>query len=282
MKSFTKEDIIQYYDLTKVHYQRAWDLSESRSMHYGFKNKSSDSFRDSLQNMNWAMADYVGINKHDRVLDAGCGIGGSSFFLANEYACKVTGISLSKDQIEEARVHLEELKLEELEFMVADFTDLPFEDSSFDVIWALESLVHCENKQNFFKEANRVLKPGGKIILGEYLRNNRSYSKKEEALLTKWLNAWAIKEIDYISDYEKLVLNLGYNAIKHKNITENIRYSSWRMFYGSWFLFVLSKLYKIYNPNVTQFADQHYKGLYYQYLCLRQNLWSYWLICIEK
>jgi len=282
MTSFSKEDIIEYYDLTKVHYRRAWDLNDSRAMHYGYKKNESDTFRQSLHNMNEAMSSFAKVQEGEIVLDAGCGIGGSSFFLANDQACEVVGISLSQDQILEANKHKTECPNEDVKFEIGDFTDLKYEDNTFDVIWALESLVHAEEKENFFSEAFRVLKPGGRIILGEYVRNQEFFKPKDEQLLKSWLNAWAIKDIESIETYRSFGENYKFSKFKEKNIDRQISSSSYRMFYGSWFLFILSKGYKLFNPNVSRFADQHYKGMFYQYKAFKKQLWSYHLICFQK
>jgi cyclopropane fatty-acyl-phospholipid synthase-like methyltransferase len=282
MKSFSPEDIIEYYDMTKVHYRRAWDLSESRAMHYGYKLNPSDSFRESLHNMNQEMAAFANIQPYDEVLDAGCGVGGSSYYLADDLSCKVIGISLSEDQIQEAQKLQAEYLEVDVKFELGDFTNLKYQDNSFDVIWALESLVHSEQKDQFFSEAFRVLKPGGRVIIGEYIRNKIRFSTREEKLLKRWLNAWAIKDIETIESYRSLAQKHQFASFIERNIDKHIGSSSWRMFYGSWFLFVLSKGYKLFNPKVSRFADQHYKGMYYQYRCFKKQLWSYHLICIQK
>lgn len=282
MKSFNNEDIIEYYDLTKVHYRRAWDLRDSGAMHYGYKTKASDSFRESLENMNVVMASFANINLGEIVLDAGCGVGGSSLFLANEYDCQVVGISLSSDQIVEAQKNKAKFPGIDVMFELGDFTKLKYNDHTFDVIWALESLVHAEQKDGFFSEALRVLKPGGRIILGEYVRNQKTFQPKEEKYLSSWLNAWAIKDIETLETYKGFAEKYNFASFSERNINTHISASSWRMFYGSWFLFVLSKGYKFFNPKVSRFADQHYKGMYYQYLAFKKKLWSYHLISYQK
>src|SRR5919112_1843604 len=50
------------------------------------------------------------------------------------------------------------------DFLEASYFDMPFEDNSADVVWAIESVCHAKDKFQFYKEAFRVLKPGGKLI----------------------------------------------------------------------------------------------------------------------
>jgi tocopherol O-methyltransferase len=77
---FTNQDIADYYDQTEIHYRRAWDLEASLAMHYGYWKEDTSSFRESLQHMNEALAHMADIKRDDKVLDAGCGVGGSSIF----------------------------------------------------------------------------------------------------------------------------------------------------------------------------------------------------------
>jgi cyclopropane fatty-acyl-phospholipid synthase-like methyltransferase len=283
MPFFTQEQIAEYYDRTQIHYQRAWDLNNSLAMHYGYTDEEVRSFRPSLANMNRQMADYAQIKQGERVLDAGCGVGGSAIFLAKSLGCEVSGISLSEAQIEQAQENAATHQLSHLlDFSCQNFTQTTFPDASFDVVWGLESVVHQEDKTVFLQEAKRLLKPGGIIILGEYIKAPRVLKKEEELLLNKWLEAWAVAPIVRLTDFEESVKELDFTAMRSENITKNIRKSSWRMFYGSFFLAVLSRLYRWYNPKVSFFADNHYKGLYYQYPALRKQLWDYYFICITK
>lgn len=283
MPLFTQEQIAEYYDRTQVHYQRAWDLNHSLAMHYGYTDEVIKSFRPSLANMNAQMAKYAEIKTGESVLDAGCGVGGTAIFLAKTLGCQVTGISLSAEQVNQAKQNAETNGLNHLlSFSQQNFNQTKFPDASFDVVWGLESVVHEENKSAFLKEAKRILKPGGRIILGEYIKAPRPLSEKEDALLNKWLAAWAVPPIVRLTDFEEAVEAVQFSEMRIKNITDHIRKSSWRMYYGSYFLAVLSRLYRWYNPKVSFFADNHYKGLRYQYPALRKGLWDYYFICIKK
>jgi len=275
-KNYSNKEIVDYYDRTEVHYRRAWDLQHSLAMHYGYWNAETKNFRESLRQLNVELAAYAGIHSGDRVLDAGCGVGGSSIFLAKELNCSTTGITLSQKQVESASRNAAENGVEELaKFQVADFTSLPFDSNSFDVVWAVESVVHSPQKATFFKEAFRVLKKGGRLVLGEYLKTERAISQKEQQMLLNWLNAWAIHDLNIEEEYRQFAEQAGFASFECRDITSHIRKSSWRMYYGSFFLKALSAGYRLYNPGVSYFADNHHHGLYYQYPALKRQLWTY-------
>ena len=106
------------------------------------------------------MAEVAKIKSSDAILDAGCGIGGSSIFLAERIGCSVTGISLSERQVNKAKELAIEKKVEaNVDFKVMNFCVTNFPDENFDVVWGCESICYADDKEQFIKEAYRVLKP---------------------------------------------------------------------------------------------------------------------------
>src|SRR5436853_637170 len=115
------KNIVDYYTSTENAYKDSWDLNESLAIHYGYWDKKVRSFPQSLQRMNEVMMETAAILPGQMVLDAGCGVGGSSIFLAAKGA-KVTGISLSERQVEQARVNARTKGLkDQTQFLVMDY-----------------------------------------------------------------------------------------------------------------------------------------------------------------
>ena len=282
-KHYSPVDIAEYYDKTEVHYRRGWDLSHSLAMHYGYWDEKTKDFRHSLHRMNETLASFGGLSAGERVLDAGCGVGGSSIFLAKEVGCHLVGISLSNQQIQRAEENARQLGVSSrTHFMKADYRATPFAPDSFDVIWALESAVHDPEKHDFFSEASRILRPGGRLIMGEYIKADQPMKPQDKRLFHKWLDAWAISDLTTLSQLISVAATYGLAPLAVKEITPHIRKSSWRMYYGSFFLGLLSGGYRLYNPKVSYFADNHYKGLRYQYPALRKQLWQYYFVSLVK
>lgn len=102
-----------------------------------------------------------------KVLDIGCGIGGAARFVAATYGVAVTGIDLTPEFIETARElsAAAEMKGDPV-FVTGSATDLPFDDGLFDVAFTIHAAMNIEDKAGMYREAARVLKPGG--IFGIY------------------------------------------------------------------------------------------------------------------
>ncbi len=107
------------------------------------------------------------LNQSTKVLDVGCGAG----FLSNELAkqgLQVTGVDLSEESLKIAAKH-DSTKC--VHYQTADAYKLPFGDSTFDVLTAMDFLEHVENPDQVIKEFSRVLKPNGIFIFHTFNRN---------------------------------------------------------------------------------------------------------------
>jgi len=99
------------------------------------------------------------------VLDVGCGIGGPSRMLADEYNCQVTGIDLSHEYIRTARGLSELVGLQDkTDYLWSNALDLPFENGSFDVVWTQHVQMNIRHKLKFYSEIERVLTEQGTFI----------------------------------------------------------------------------------------------------------------------
>lgn len=100
-----------------------------------------------------------------RVLDVGCGIGGSARFLASEYGARVSGIDLTPEFVNVGRQLNDLIGVgDEIDLQVASALELPFEDEVFDMVWTEHVQMNIEDKTRFYGELWRVLKPGGKLV----------------------------------------------------------------------------------------------------------------------
>ena len=105
----------------------------------------------------------------DNVLDVGCGTGPVIELLSKKYPEKhFVGLDITSAMIEVAQSK----KLPNAEFIVGDAENLPFGDGGFDAVLCANSFHHYPNPGAFLREAHRVLRPGGKLVLRDYTSND--------------------------------------------------------------------------------------------------------------
>ena len=139
-----------------------------------------------------------------KVLDVGCGIGGSARILARDYNLEVIGISISPAQIARAT----ELTPQGLpcRFEVMDALDLQLADHSFDAVWSVEAGPHMPDKQQYADELLRVLKLGGLLAVADWNRRDPSdgaMTKTERKVMRQLLNQWAHPEFASIAGFQQ-------------------------------------------------------------------------------
>jgi MPBQ/MSBQ methyltransferase len=147
------------------------------------------------------------------VLDVGCGIGGSSRILAQDYGFAVTGITISPQQVERAR-QLTPKGLN-VQFQVDDAMALSFPDASFDVVWSIEAGPHMPDKAVFAQELMRVLKPGGVLVVADWnQRDDRKIPLNfwERSVMQQLLDQWSHPAFASIEGFAELLEETGFAA----------------------------------------------------------------------
>lgn len=140
--------IEEYYSSTARDYSFLWD---KRNIHFGYRDGNTTGHIDSLNNMNRQVALLARLRASARVLDAGCGVGGLSLWLADKYGAEVDGITVCAEQVESARQFAEQDNLNErTAFHQMDYTCTDFQDDAFDAVVAIESVCYAKDKGALF------------------------------------------------------------------------------------------------------------------------------------
>ncbi|MFN5856197.1 MAG: methyltransferase domain-containing protein [Pseudanabaenaceae cyanobacterium] len=199
--AWTEDGILEFYWGEHIHLG-----------HYGNPPHRKD-FLGAKADFVHEMVRWGGLDKlpaETTVLDVGCGIGGSSRILARDYNFKVTGVTISPQQVKRAQ----ELTPPEVTatFMVNDAMALSFPDHSFDVVWSVEAGPHMADKAAFAKELLRVLKPGGILVVADWnQRDDRQVPLNlwEKPVMRQLLDQWSHPAFSSIEGFAETLAATG-------------------------------------------------------------------------
>lgn len=169
--AWTQDGILEYYWGEHIHL----GYYSKEEMEAGYKKKdfiqAKYDFVDEMMKFGGIDAE---VGKEVKVLDVGCGVGGTSRYLAKNIGpkAKVTGITLSPNQVKRAKELAKEQNVPNSDFCVMNALEMEFPDNSFDIVWACESGEHMPDKKKYIGEMMRVLKPGGKFVMATWCQRD--------------------------------------------------------------------------------------------------------------
>lgn len=177
-----------------------------------------------------------------RILDAGCGVGGASIFIAKQTGATVHGISLVPEQITSAEINAKKANVETLtSFAVMDYTKTTFPDNYFDVIFGIESICYSYPKEKFLSEAKRILKKTGKLIIVDGYKIRPEKNATEKSISKNFCQGWKLEEMIEESSMAQKIKNIGFKLTKKLDKTNSLSLSKkrfyWLVFFGQLFPF---------------------------------------------
>ncbi|NET70532.1 MAG: methyltransferase domain-containing protein [Sphaerospermopsis sp. SIO1G2] len=215
------QQIQQFYDASSGLWEQIWG-EHMHHGYYGADGKQQKERRQAQIDLIEEVLKWSKINHTERILDVGCGIGGSSLYLTQKFHAQVTGITLSPVQADRATQRATEANLNgSSNFQVANAQEMPFADNSFDLVWSLESGEHMPDKIKFLQECYRVLKPGGTLIFVTWCHrhtNQLPLTADEQKHLQEIYRVYCLPYVISLPEYE---------AIAHQLPLNNIRTADW-------------------------------------------------------
>ncbi len=161
----------------EAHYRPNWELTQAHGLsayNCGYAAKRGDgTFDEHQRSLVWQLLGDTTINEQTAVLDVGCGIGGPASWIFDRFhPASMVGVEFLASSVRAADA-LWEAKSERPVFIQGDAHRLPLGDASVDVVFNLESALHYANKDIFISECRRVLKPGGRLCLGDITTDHK-------------------------------------------------------------------------------------------------------------
>ena len=199
--------IADFWDKTS----RGWQTIWGPHIHHGYFETDRETPVEAQENLLEKLAALLAISPHHEILDAGCGLGGSSLYLAKKYGARVTGITLSPKQVEMASSLARQERVERVLFKVEDALSLTsFPDNTFDLVWSLESCEQFYDKPLFIRQAFRVLKPGGQFLLATWCSDADAYEGRQARRYRQLCVSLQLPYMPTIHRYEAFLKGEGF------------------------------------------------------------------------
>ncbi|MFC1413552.1 methyltransferase domain-containing protein [Streptacidiphilus sp. N1-12] len=206
----------RYYDITLDLYEDLW----GEHVHHGFWDPGE------VPGLNGAdrhaatdrlvreLVDFAGVPAGAAVFDLGCGIGGPALHLAGALGCTVEGVTLSAQQAARANEKAEANGVaDRARFHQRDGLANGYPDQAFDVVWALESLMHLPDRAAFFAEALRLLRPGGTLAVATWSVRDGELTEDEQELVRQILQHQVMPDFSSLEEHEQLARAAGFTDV---------------------------------------------------------------------
>ena len=176
------------------------------------------------------IADAGRMSRGQTVLDCGFGFGDQDILWANEYEPeRIIGLNITASQVARARQRFADAGLtDRVDLREASATKMPVDDASIDLVTALESAFHFKNRDDFFREALRVLRPGGSLVVADILPMPRAADVAMR--LRQWLSWYLVasrfnipQQNRYLApEYVERLRATGFEGIRLESIRDDV------------------------------------------------------------
>lgn len=217
MTASLQQQIREFYDASSGLWEQVW----GEHMHHGYYGATGSDRKDRRQAQIDLIEELIAwgqVQQAENILDVGCGIGGSSLYLAEKFNARATGITLSPVQANRAIDRARAANLSDrTQFLVADALSTPFADNSFDFVWSLESGEHMPDKARFLQECYRVLKPGGTFLMATWCHRSIDLlplTADEQNHLSDIYRVYCLPYVISLPQYESIARSIGFAQIR--------------------------------------------------------------------
>jgi tocopherol O-methyltransferase len=210
-------DIQRHYDSLSGFYQLLW----GPHIHHGYWQADETSAEAQVKLID-RLAERLAISADHRVLDVGCGLGGSSCWLAATFGCSVLGVTLSPVQVEMARKRASEARIaDRVQFRSLDANRLDLSAETFDRIWIIECSEHLHDKRAFFCDCARLLRRDGRLGLCVWLKGDTTKPENDTAV-REICRAMLCPSLATMREQVAMLRTAGFEDIEAEDITSHV------------------------------------------------------------
>ncbi len=223
-----EENVVDFYRKNWPLLVKLWQVDKTYCIHHGYYEKGKRTHIQSVENMNNFVGQLLCLDSKEKqtkkILDAGCGIGGTITYLAKKYPnVNFTGITIIPEHVEIAKALAKEKQVDyNTNFLLGDFNNTSFSSNQFDAVFSIESISYAPLKDTIIQEMYRILKPRGLLVIVDGFRNNVQLSRFFINIY-KWLcKSWGQPNFVPLEEFKDTLKKNGFQEIEIRDITKNI------------------------------------------------------------
>ncbi len=209
--------VAAHYDELDPFYRSIW----GDHVHHGYWISGKEAADEAVLNLTHVIAQRAGIVAGTRVCDIGCGYGATAIILARDYGANVTGITVSRTQFELARSALRDAN--NPSFLLGNALENGLPSASFDSVIAIESSEHMPDKPKFFTEAQRLLRPQGRITVAAWLTREQPHAGEVRLLLEPICVEGRLPSLASASEYQQWLSDAGFHDVTFTDVTARVQ-----------------------------------------------------------
>jgi tocopherol O-methyltransferase len=217
----TAEAVAVHYDELDPFYREIW----GDHVHHGYWATGRETAAEAADALVDLVANHLVLAPHLRVCDIGCGYGATAQRLAEQHQVDVVGVTISAAQA--ARGHARTPHAGSVTIRQQDWLTNDFSANAFDRAYAIESSEHMGEKQRFFAQAFRTLRPGGRLVVCAWLARTDPRAWEVRHLLEPICREGRLPGMGDEDDYRRMGQQAGFEIIGLDDVGDHVQRTWW-------------------------------------------------------
>ncbi len=189
------------------------------SLHLAMVDREGESHTEGTLRTKNFLAEQINLGPDDLLVDLASGYGDASLWLSAHFGCQVVALNLIhiQNKIALDNAHHAEHN-ERLRVIEGDYNHVPIQSGVADVVWTQESLLHAEDRSRVLREAARILKPGGTLLLTDILQLDMMEAE-EQRLIYERVN---LQSLESFESYRDLIARVGLQMLETVDLSRHM------------------------------------------------------------